>query len=107
MVLRSIGVLSAGKVMGITYALLGLIPGVIIALAAMAGVAGNANQGDHSALPFLGMGAFAVVFIPLLYGIGGFIGGIICAAVYNLVAGVVGGLELEFERRGTMVGVNQ
>jgi hypothetical protein len=37
------------------------------------------------------------VLLPLLYGILGFIGGAIGAAVYNLFSGIVGGLELELE----------
>jgi hypothetical protein len=44
------------------------------------------------------MGIMAVVVMPIMYGIIGFIGGIIMAAIYNLVAGVVGGLEFDFEQ---------
>ncbi len=54
---------------------------------------------------FLLMGAFApqesgfgtmfAVAMPILYGIFGVIGGAIGAALYNLVAGWVGGIEVE------------
>jgi hypothetical protein len=40
-------------------------------------------------------GVGSILLLPLFYGALGFIGGAISAFVYNLVAGVVGGIELE------------
>lgn len=40
-------------------------------------------------------GVAAVVFFPVLYGVGGFIATLITAWLYNVVAGAVGGLELD------------
>ena len=97
MVLKRIGVLSCGKVMGTCYAAMGLILGAIFALISLAGVA--MPQPPNAAgppMPFF-FGGAAVIILPIVYGIGGFIGGIILAAIYNLVAGVVGGLELNLE----------
>lgn len=101
MVLRSIGVLSCGKILGIMYALLGLLVGGVFALMAAAGAvmpqppqANNANP----AVMFAGVGIAAVVLFPIFYGVMGFVGGIIAAAIYNLVAGLVGGLELDIEQ---------
>jgi hypothetical protein len=34
----------------------------------------------------------------LIYGIGGFIGGVIYAFIYNILAGMTGGLQMEFSR---------
>ena len=42
-------------------------------------------------------GVVAIVAMPLLYGGMGFISGLISAALYNLVAGFVGGLEVELQ----------
>jgi hypothetical protein len=42
-----------------------------------------------------GAGFAMVIFLPIFYAIFGFIGGIISAAVYNLVASFTGGLEFE------------
>ena len=42
-------------------------------------------------------GVGAVIFMPLFYGALGFITGIITAALYNLVAGWIGGVELQLE----------
>jgi hypothetical protein len=38
-----------------------------------------------------------VIFLPLLYGAMGAIGGALTAAFYNIVAGMVGGLQIEAE----------
>jgi hypothetical protein len=100
MVLRSVGVLSCGKVLGITYAIFGLIFGAFFALFAMAGAAMPQPPQADGPNPFAvvaGLGVAAVIVVPIMYGIMGFIGGIIAALVYNLVASVVGGLELEFD----------
>jgi hypothetical protein len=37
------------------------------------------------------------ILMPVIYGVMGFIGGVISAAVYNLVARWIGGIELEVE----------
>jgi len=36
-------------------------------------------------------------FIPVIYGVMGFVFGIIMAAIYNLIAGWIGGTEVEVE----------
>jgi hypothetical protein len=38
-----------------------------------------------------------VVVMPLLYIVIGFIGGIVGAFIYNIVAGWIGGIEIEYE----------
>ncbi|MGH7784156.1 MAG: hypothetical protein ACREO5_09995, partial [Candidatus Binatia bacterium] len=43
------------------------------------------------------IGIVAMIGIPIMYGIIGFIGGAIGAAVYNIFAGFVGGIEIEVE----------
>jgi len=43
----------------------------------------------------LGMGFSAILIFPIMYGIVGGIGGAIGASIYNLVAGWVGGLEVD------------
>jgi hypothetical protein len=98
MVVKSVGVLSVGKVAGCTYGLLGLIIGGFLTLLALAGAAvGGGGGGDAgSAALFFGVGA--IIIVPIAYGIGGFIGGIIMGALYNLVASIAGGIELNLQR---------
>ena len=43
------------------------------------------------------MGVGAVIFLPLLYGVFGAIGGALTALFYNIIAGMVGGLQIETE----------
>lgn len=97
--IRSVGVLSVGKIFGTLYAILGLLIGLVFALIAAVGGAAALNQpGAKAAFPGAALGVFAIVVLPVFYGIGGFIGGLITAGLYNLVAGMVGGIEVEFER---------
>lgn len=96
MVLKSIGVFSMGKVTGCAQALVGLIFGGFMTLLAMAGIAAGGQGGIEAAI----FGVGAVVIMPIMFGIFGFIGGIITAVVYNIVLSLVGGLELEFESQG-------
>jgi hypothetical protein len=104
MVLKSVGVLSAGKMSGAMCAFLGLFIGAIMALMSVAGVAIQAQgKGGAPAIPAVFVGVAAVIFFPLIYGFFGFIMGIIYAAIYNMLAAFVGGLELEFERPATPI----
>jgi len=40
-------------------------------------------------------GIGAIVIVPIFYGAIGFIGGIISAAIYNLIGSTIGGIEVE------------
>ena len=42
-------------------------------------------------------GLLVMIGIPIFYSIMGFIGGVIGALIYNLFAGLVGGIEIEVE----------
>ena len=98
MVLRHIGVLSCAKLMGILYALFGLIVGVFFSLFGLlglaAGLAGGREGAPGAAVSAL-FGVGAIIFMPVLYGLMGFVGGLLMAWLYNLVAKLAGGIELE------------
>jgi hypothetical protein len=89
MEIKSIGVLSAGKINAAINALFGLIFGGIFSLVALA----MPNAGGDGPEAIL-LGAGAVIILPIMAGISGFLGGILWAAIYNLIAGMVGGIEL-------------
>ncbi|MGQ0703883.1 MAG: hypothetical protein ACT4PM_12190 [Gemmatimonadales bacterium] len=90
MIIKRFDAVSVGKVMGVCYLLIGLLAGLLIA--AMGSMVGGATG-----LPFAGTGIAAIIIVPIVYGIIGFIGGIIGAFIYNLVAGWVGGVVMDTE----------
>ncbi|MDR0458095.1 MAG: hypothetical protein LBH10_03580 [Burkholderiaceae bacterium] len=42
-------------------------------------------------------GLFPIILMPMGYGLAGFIGGALASFVYNQVAKIVGGIEIEVE----------
>ena len=93
MELRRIGALSLAKVSAVVYALLGLVLGAIFSLIS---VAGSILTSPKSGIaPFPPLGAAAVIILPALYGAIGFVGSLIGAAIYNVVAGLIGGVHIE------------
>ncbi len=104
MILRRIRVGSAAKVAGVMYAILGLIVGVIVAGVSMvsAGFLADA-QTDIPSWFGAAFGVGAIVVFPILYGVIGVVFGSIAAAIYNLVAGIAGGLSLEFDQPGPAI----
>lgn len=89
MKLTKVGVLSAGKVFGFLYGLLGLIFGGFASLFSL--LAATSDTGAAGLL----FGAGAIFLLPILYGIFGFLFGMIIAALYNLTANFTGGIEIE------------
>jgi hypothetical protein len=99
MVLKEVGVGSVAKLMGVLYAAIGVVLGLIVAcISLLGGMAGVAGSEAANAMPFAGaFGLAAVVGLPVLYGLLGAIGGAIGAALFNLAARLVGGIELRLE----------
>lgn len=87
--LKRIGVLSSAKLQAILMALLGLVAGISYSFggAIYELTTGSLNSG--TALAFL-----ALIGMPVVFAIVGFIGGAIGAFLYNLVARWVGGIEV-------------
>jgi hypothetical protein len=85
--LKHIAPLQLGIVLGTLYAAISLIFLPIVILISIVG-AKSQNGGG-----FLAGGLLFIIFIPVIYGILGFIGGVISGAVYNLIAKWTGGIE--------------
>jgi len=94
MVIKRVGPMSVGKIYGVMCGAIGLLLGVLIAGVGALG-SNFASASGGSGVPFAGFGIAAIIALPVLYGIFGFIGGLISAALYNLFAGMVGGIEIE------------
>jgi hypothetical protein len=96
---KRVGPGSAFKIGLVTYAILGLVLGIFMAFISM--VAGGLGSMSQSAAPGagklfgFGMGLGAIIIFPILYGLIGGIFAAIGAVIYNLVAGWVGGLEVD------------
>jgi len=100
--IKWIAPLQAGKMMGVLYACLGLIFLPFIALAGVAGAfAQHAQQAQNAPGPPAALMAGIMfgfgIFMPIIYGVMGFVFGIIMAAIYNLIARWIGGIEVEVE----------
>lgn len=90
--LKRVGVLSVGKVFAAICAIIGLFFGLMygIVFGFTVGIASSAILGVVT-------GLFMMILTPIGFGVMGFIEGVIIAAIYNLIAGKIGGIELEFK----------
>jgi hypothetical protein len=83
---KSVGVLRCGIVLAILYAIVGVLEGLfMLFVAAVAPVSAGGSKVFSVGL--------AIAF-PVLALVGGFIGGVVIAWLYNLIAGWVGGVQL-------------
>ncbi len=94
MVVKSVDVLSVAKMLAAIQACLGLLIGAIVTLVALAGLGADRD----GALPGLLFGVAAVVVLPIFYGVMGAVVGALSALLYNLFAGMVGGVRLDVEQ---------
>lgn len=92
-VVKRIGVASVFKVALVVYAFVGLFIGAFCGVMILAGTSFLSQL--H--LPFVGVTAAVLCLIagPIFYGIVGAVIWVIIAALYNLAAGWVGGVEVE------------
>jgi hypothetical protein len=86
--LTYIAPLRAGIVLGVLYGILSLFVVSFVPLAAVLG-----SKTGFPAQAIFGVGL--AILLPVLYAAAGFIGGIIGAALYNLIAKWTGGFEFE------------
>ena len=95
MVIKRVSPMSAAKIAGVLYAIMGLAFGAIISLFAMLGSAfGGGQIGTPEFFPML-FGVGSVILFPIFYGCMGFVMTAIMAWLYNLVAGMVGGVQID------------
>lgn len=83
--------IQAGKVSGLLYLIIGLI--IAVSLFLFATVMGSFNQAPSGLMG----SSFFILLAPIFYGVVGFLGGILMAAAYNLIAQWTGGFHLKIE----------
>jgi hypothetical protein len=101
MVIRRIEPLSCAKIAAALYAVLGVFFGAIFSLVSLAGgfasAAFAADPSGRTGFPFAGVGVLAIVIFPILYATMGFVFALIGAWLYNMAAGVMGGIKIDLE----------
>jgi hypothetical protein len=97
MTITRVGPLSLAKVAGLLYVVVGLIAGALFSMVAMAGAAlGAGSAAGHDGAVYSAIfGVGAIILLPICYGIFGFIGTLIMAWLFNIAAGMVGGVEVD------------
>lgn len=92
-VIKSVGVLSVAKIFGLLYGCMGLIFVPIFLLMGLAGAMAGPKE-----FPLGGVVGIVLAFVmPIFYGGMGFVMGAIGALLYNLIAGWIGGFEVQLE----------
>lgn len=98
--IKKIDPMSAAKVEGLMGVIFGLIAGILVVIMG-AGV--RSMMGGYGYGPGYGMmggfGIAAIIVMPIMYGILGFIAGGVGAWVYNLISGWIGGIEIDLENK--------
>jgi hypothetical protein len=97
MVIKRIGPLSCAKIVGVLYAILGLFFGAMFTLFGLVGLFPTDSAMPMSPAFGMFMGVGAIIFLPLFYGCMGFVMTLIFAFIYNVLAAIVGGIELQVE----------
>ncbi|MBN2346188.1 MAG: hypothetical protein JXO51_07330 [Candidatus Aminicenantes bacterium] len=98
--LKRIDVISFAKFQTVLMAIIGVLAGVMFAFFGFIfqAFAGRLTQGDIPWAGFgAGMGLAALVILPLVYAVIGFISGIIGGALFNLVSAISGGIKVDLE----------
>ena len=94
MVITRVNAFSVAKVAAVLYAGIGLIAGALVSLVGMAWGHAIANtEGGAFFGAIFGVGA--IIIMPICYAIIGFIFSFIAASLFNVAAGMTGGIEVE------------
>ena len=94
MTITRVGPLSVAKVAAVLYLGIGLIAGALVSLVAVVGTSVTPAD-DGSALFGAIFGVGAIILLPIFYAVLGFIGTLIMAVLFNVAAGMVGGVEID------------
>ncbi len=93
---KSIDLLSLAKIQGLIGAAIGVLVGVVFFFMALF-FSFFMPAVNEAKMLGIGMGFASIIFFPLFYGIAGFLGGLITALIYNLVAKWIGGIKVQLK----------
>ena len=94
--LRSVDVMACAKILGVLHACLGL---VFVPLFFVVGLAGTIFGQKEGSLPGILL-IFFSIFIPVFYGVMGFIMGALGSWLYNAIAKRIGGIQMDLAPMG-------
>jgi hypothetical protein len=92
-----IGAMSLGKILGVIYAVMGLVFGGLITLASFFASSLLGGQNNELSI-FFGVGS--IIILPLMYGVAGLIFGLLIGWTFNLSSRLTGGLAVEIQEPG-------
>jgi len=99
--LRHIAIVQFALVAAVLYALIGVLIGfvwwLVVSPIMMAGLKTSGVSAPGMAA-MTGVGFFAVLLFPIMYGIIGFIAGLLYSALYNLAARWTGGFQFTLDQ---------
>ncbi|MEJ7849271.1 MAG: hypothetical protein WKF92_14405 [Pyrinomonadaceae bacterium] len=100
--IRKLGILSVAKIYCIMCLVLSLLISIpyglfIIAFSLMGASAGRGNEALALGGGGILVGILVMIGLPIFYAVIGFVAGVIGALIYNIFAGIVGGIEIEVD----------
>jgi hypothetical protein len=90
-IVKHIGVLSFAKVYAVILAIIGFIEGAFITVMSLS--LGTSSSGGFASA----LGVFAIIALPIICAILGFVFGALGSFVYNVVASKIGGIDLDLK----------
>jgi hypothetical protein len=96
MVITRVAPMSVARIAGVLYAFLGLFIGFLFSMVTVMG----GGPAEQAGLPAIFVSGAAVFVLPIVYGFAGFCMSLIGAAFYNVLAGMLGGIEIETSSEG-------
>lgn len=99
--IKKLGILSVAKIYALMMLVISLIISIPYGLFIMVFGAALLGTGEKAGLAAGGggiiIGLLFMIGLPIFYGLIGFVFGAISALIYNIFAGIVGGVEIEVE----------
>jgi hypothetical protein len=91
--IKNVQVLSLAKLLAVINGVLGFIQGLMVTVGSVMGVDMSQGQVPSNSMTQ----QFAIVYFPVLYAVGGFIGGALTAFIFNKAVKFFGPLEIDIE----------
>jgi hypothetical protein len=96
MIIKRVAPFSCAKVVGAIYAIFWLLIVCMSTIVSLISAIVRISTGG-SGPPISGVGFPIGIILPILYGVGVFLTALVAAWLYNTLAGVLGGIEVEVE----------